>query len=126
MIDARKLKPVVWMGSAKRDFDAFPERVKDDMGFALYLAQRGERHRHAKTFGGAGDASIVEVIEDDRGGTYRMVYTVRYGSAVYVLHAFQKKSKSGIATPKGDIALIERRLKDAKRLHEESKNGQTH
>jgi phage-related protein len=126
MIDAQKLKPVVWMGSAKRDFDDFPERVKDEMGFALYLAQRGERHLHAKTFSGAGDAGIVEIVEDDRAGTYRTVYAVRFGSAVYVLHAFQKKSKSGIATPKSDIDLIERRLKDAKRLHEESKNGQTH
>lgn len=114
------------MGSAKRDFDVFPDRVKDDMGFALYLAQRGERHRHAKTFSGAGDAGIVEVVEDDRGGTYRTVYTVRFGSGVYVLHAFQKKSKTGIATPKSDIQLIERRLKDAKRLHEEGKDGETH
>ncbi len=116
------MKPLVWVGSAKRDFDAFPARGKDDMGFALYLAQRGERHSHAKTLRGAGDAAIMEILEDHRSGTYRTVCTIRFDTAVYVLHVFQKKSKSGIATPKSDMKLIEQRLRDAKQLHEESEN----
>lgn len=89
------------------------------MGYGLFLAQNGGRHRGAKTFKGAGDAGVVEVIDDFRGDTFRTVYTVRFASAVYVLHAFQKKSKKGIATPAQDIQLIEQRLREAERIHKE-------
>ena len=89
------------------------------MGYALCMAQAGGRHRKAKTFKGAGDAGVVEVVDDHRGDTYRTLYTVRFASAVYVLHAFQKKSKQGIATPKAEIQLIAQRLRDAEHLHKE-------
>ena len=90
------------------------------MGYALFLAECGGRHRNAKTFKGTGDAGVVEIIEDHRGDTFRTVYTVRFTSWVYVLHAFQKKSKTGIATPKAEIRLIEQRLREAMRLDEET------
>ena len=83
------------------------------MGYALFLAQMGERHSTmAKTLGGFGGATVIEVRESREGNAYRAVYTVRYADAVYVLHAFQKKSKRGVATPKSEIDLIEKRLKD--------------
>ncbi len=89
------------------------------MGYALFIAQAGGRHRKAKIFKGTGNAGVVEVVDDHRGDTYRTLYTVRFASAVYVLHAFQKKSKKGIATPKAEIQLIEQRLRDAEHLHKE-------
>ena len=82
------------------------------MGYGLFLAQIGGRHRRAKTLSGFGGAGVIEIIDDHRGDTFRTVYTVRFASAVYVLHAFQKKSKSGIATPHSDIELVKRRLRD--------------
>jgi len=88
------------------------------MGYALYVAQRGGRHRDVKPLSGFGGAGILEVIKDFRGDTFRAVYTVRYANAVYVLHAFQKKSKTGRATPKPDIDLIGQRLHEAERLAE--------
>ena len=92
---------------------AFPRSVQREMGYALFLAQMGERHpTMAKTLAGFGGAAVVEVRESSDGNAYRAVYTVRYADAVYVLHAFQKKSKKGIATPKPDIDLIEKRLRD--------------
>jgi phage-related protein len=101
---------------------AFPPIVQREMGYALFLAQMGERHSTtAKTLGGFGGATMVEVRESHDGNAYRAVYTVRYADAVYVLHAFQKKSKKGIATPKAEIDLIERRLKD---LIREKEGGQ--
>ena len=92
---------------------AFPATVQRDMGYALYLAQMGERHpTMAKTLAGFGGAAVIEVRESFDGNAYRAVYTVRYADAVYVLHAFQKKSKTGIATPKTETDVIEKRLKD--------------
>jgi phage-related protein len=123
MVDDTNTRPLVWIASSKRDFKDFPVEVKDEMGYALYLAQCGGRHRKAKAFKGAGDAGVVEVIDDHRGDTFRTVYTVRFVSAVYVLHAFQKKSKQGIATPKTDIRLIGQRLAEAQRQHEEQDHG---
>jgi phage-related protein len=87
--------------------------VVDVFGYALYLAQIGERHDQAKPLRGFGSADVLEVVEDWRGGTYRAVYTVRYAARVFVLHVFQKKSKKGIATPKPDLDLIKDRLKAA-------------
>jgi phage-related protein len=92
---------------------AFPPTAQREMGYALFLAQMGERHSTmAKTLGGFGGAAVIEVRESHDGDAYRAVYMVRYADAVYVLHAFQKKSKKGIATPRAEIDLIEKRLKD--------------
>ena len=107
-------KPIKWVGSAKRDLDAMPEDVKDVFGHAIDLAQAGGKHQDAKAMTGFGSAGVLEVVEDDRGDTYRAVYTVKFSSWVYVLHCFQKKSKSGIKTPKEDMDLIHARLKAAK------------
>jgi len=119
MIDLPHPKPLVWIGSSRKDFRDFPDEVKSEIGYGLFLAQNGGRHRKAKTFKGAGDAGIVELLDDHRGDTFRTIYTVRFASAVYVLHAFQKKSKKGVATPASDIQLIEQRLHEAERLHKE-------
>jgi phage-related protein len=106
-------RPLVWRGTSKSDFMAFPPVVQREMGYALFLAQMGERHpTRAKTLRGFGGGSVIEVKESHDGNAYRAVYTVRYADAVYVLHAFQKKSRKGVETPKGDIDLIERRLRD--------------
>ena len=107
-------KPIKWVGSAKRDLDAMPEDVKDVFGHAIDLAQAGGKHQDAKVLTGFGSAGVLEVVEDDRGDTYRAVYTVKFSGWVYVLHCFQKKSKSGIKTPREDMELIHTRLKAAK------------
>jgi len=106
-------KPLHWIGSAKRDFLAFPDPVKSDMGYALGLAQLGGKHPHAKPWKGEGPG-VFEIVESYAGDTYRALYTVRFEDAVYVLHAFQKKSPSGIRTANPDIALIHERLKRAR------------
>ena len=106
-------RPLIWRATSKADFAAFPAPVQREMGYALFLAQMGERHvTMAKTLKGFGGGTVVEVKESHAGSAYRAVYTVRYADAVYVLHAFQKKSKMGIKTPKPDLNLIERRLQD--------------
>jgi phage-related protein len=115
------VKSLVWLGSSRRDFSDFPNEVKSEMGYALFQAQVGGRHRKAKTLKGAGDAGVVEIVDDYRGDTFRTIYTVRFATAVYVLHAFQKKSKKGIETPKADLHLIEQRLREAEQLHKEMK-----
>jgi len=107
-------KPIKWVGSTKRALDAMPEGVKDVFGHAIDLAQAGGKHPDAKVLTGFGSAGVLEVVEDDRGDTYRAVYTVKFAGWVYVLHCFQKKSKSGIKTPKEDMDLIHARLKAAK------------
>ena len=106
-------KPLVWVSSSKKDFLKFPEDVIGDVGNALYLAQCGDKPPNAKPLVGFGGASVLEVVEQHDGDTYRAVYTVRFEDAVYVLHCFQKKSKSGSATPQQDIELIKSRLKAA-------------
>jgi phage-related protein len=111
-------KPLVWLAASKKDFLAFPEAVISDVGHALYLAQCGDKPPNAKPLKGFGGASVLEVVEQHDGDTYRAVYTVRFEDAVYVLHCFQKKSKSGAATPQQDIELIKTRLRAAE---EESK-----
>jgi phage-related protein len=105
-------KPVIWLGDSLRELKAFPPAVQDEMGYAIYLAQRGDKHVSAKPLKGLG-AGVLEVVSDHRGDTFRSVYTVRFANRVFVLHAFQKKSKSGIATPKADVELIRQRLKQA-------------
>jgi phage-related protein len=106
-------RPLLWCASSKMDFVAFPTSVQREMGYALFLAQMGERHpTMARTLKGFGGATVIEVKDSYQGNAYRAVYTVRYADAVYVLHAFQKKSRRGIETPKADLNLIEKRLKD--------------
>ena len=111
--DRAEPKPLVWRGTSKSDFMAFPAGAQREMGYALFLAQMGERHPSmAKTLRGFGGGTVVEVKESRDGNTYRAVYTVRYGDAVFVLHAFQKKSKKGMATPRANMQLIRRRWTD--------------
>ena len=104
-------KPRRWVASSKKDLMAMPEAVQDTFGYALHLAQVGQKHPDVKPLKGFGGAGVVEVVEDFQGGAYRAVYTVRYAEAVYVVHCFQKKSTQGIATPKPDVELIKSRLK---------------
>jgi len=108
MVEKRKL--LYWEGSSKKDFKAFPVPVQKDMGVALFVVQLGGTPDSAKPWKGLGPG-VYELVEDHRGDTFRAVYSVLIGDAVHVLHAFQKKSKSGIATPQPDVELIERRLK---------------
>ena len=110
MAEAPHIKSLIWIGSSRKDLGSFPEDVKDVMGYALYQAQQGLKARSAKPLRGFGGAGILEVMEDFQTDTYRAVYTVNFSGFVYVLHAFQKKSKRGIATPKTDIELIKKRL----------------
>jgi phage-related protein len=109
---APALKPVIWLGDSLRELKTFPAAVQDEMSYAIYLAQRGDRHVSAKPLKGLG-SGVLEIVSDHRGDTFRSVYTVRYVDRVFVLHAFQKKSKSGITTPKADVELIKQRLKRA-------------
>jgi phage-related protein len=120
MAGERSLNPVVWVGSSRRDLRAFPDAVQDHMGYALYIAQRGGKHRDAKTLRGFGGAGVVEVVTDFRGDTFRAVYTLRYVAAVYVLHAFQKKSTTGRETSLRDIKLIKQRLRAAEQIAKDS------
>ncbi len=106
-------KPLLWVGSTKKDLQAMPDEVQDTFGYALHLAQTGGKHAQAKPLKGFGSAGVLEVVESQAGSTYRAVYTVKLAGAVYVLHCFQKKSVSGIATPKPDMDLVRDRLKAA-------------
>ena len=112
-------KSLEWIGSSYKDLMALPAEVRRIVGYALSLAQAGDQHDAAKILKGFGGAGVLEVVEDDIGGTYRAVYTVKFARAVFVLHCFQKKSKRGIATPKEDVDLIRVRLKIAEALARE-------
>lgn len=112
------MKPVRWIASSREDLRDLPRDVRRDIGFALDAAQSGSRHPSAKPLKGFGGASILEIVEDYVGDTYRAVYTVRFSEAIYVLHVFKKKSKSGIKTPKHEIDLIKMRLIRAKEDYE--------
>jgi phage-related protein len=113
-------KPIHWIGTSREDLSAFPPRVKSTVGYALRMAQRNERHDDAKPMHGA-FSGLIEIVAHDEGRrTFRVVYFAKIGSLVYVLHAFCKKSKHGIATPKRELDLIDRRWKAAKRHYEES------
>jgi phage-related protein len=107
-------KPVRWVGSSKEDLTSFPEEVRRQVGGALWDAQIGLKAPFAKPLKGFQGAGVLEIVDDFDGATYRAVYTVRFAGVVYVLHAFQKKSKRGIATPKAELALVEQRLKRAR------------
>lgn len=117
MMTVMTLKPVVWLGETLQTLRTFPSGVQDEVGYALCLAQRGEKHMSATPLKGLGP-SVLEIVSDPRGDTFRAVYTVRLGERVFVLHTFQKKSTRGIATPQTDIDLIRRRLKLAVEISE--------
>jgi len=112
-------KSLYWVGSSLDDLKAFPATVQRVMGFALRQAQGGEKHEDAKPLAGFSGAGVLEVVEQFAGNAYRAVYTVRFSDAVYVLHAFQKKSRRGIATPQKEIDLVRQRLAWAQEIHEE-------
>ena len=115
-------KPLAWLGSSKKDLMALPMEVRKFFGHALDFAQQGEQHSAAKVLKGFGGAGVLEVVENDEGGTYRAVYTVKFREAVFVLHVFQKKSKSGIATPKPELDIIRERLKVAEKFAQEMRD----
>jgi len=117
-------KEVIFIASSLEDLRAFPENVKDMMGFALFQAERGGKHPAATPMKGFKGAGVLEIVDDYDGDTYRVVYTVRLKDELYVLHAFQKKSKTGIATPKHDLELIAKRLAIAERIHAERQRDQ--
>lgn len=112
-------RPLEWIGSSYKDLLDLPTDVRRLFGFALSLAQAGDKHDSAKVLKGFGGAGVLEVVEDDVGGTYRAVYTVKFAEAVFVLHCFQKKSKRGIATPKEEMDIIHARLKIAEAFAKE-------
>lgn len=111
-------KPVVWLGDTLATLRACPQEVQDEIGYALYLAQIGEKYFRAKPLKGLGPG-VLEIVSDRRGDTYRGIYTVQFADAVYILHVSQKKSKKGIRTPQSELQLVRQRLKRAAELHEE-------
>jgi phage-related protein len=123
--DNDRPKQVRWIGSSKDDLSAFPAEVRRRVGGALWEAQIGRKAFYAKPMRGFGGAGVLEVVDDFDGNTYRAVYTVQFAFAVYVLHAFQKKSTRGIATPTVELDLIDRRLKRAKEDYERWLSGKT-
>jgi phage-related protein len=114
-------KPVVWLGDTLAVLRACPQDVQDEIGYALYLAQIGDKYFRAKPLKGLGPG-VLEIVADHRGDTYRGIYTVRLADKVYVLHVFQKKSKKGIRTPQSGIELVRQRLKRATELHNQREN----
>jgi phage-related protein len=103
-------KPLFWVASSRKDLSSMPSVVQGTFGYALYLAQTGGKHSETKPLKGFGHAGVLEIVEDFHGNTYRAIYTVRFGDAVYVLHCFQKKSTKKTQTPQHDIALVKSRL----------------
>ena len=112
------LKQLDFIGSSREDLREFPEEVKQDIGYALFEVQQGRKPTAAKPLKGFGGAGVLEIIENFDGGAYRAVYTVRFQDIVYVLHCFQKKSKSGIKTQRQDIDLVKQRLRAAEQDHD--------
>jgi len=114
---------VIWLGSSKEDLLTLPDEIIRSFGHALHFAQKGGFHIHSKVLKGFGGANVIEIKESDESGTYRLVYTIKFPNVVFVLHAFQKKSKHGIKTLQKDIDLIKCRLKKAEELYKELVNG---
>lgn len=119
----RRERPLLWIGSSRKDYAAFPPKVQEAFGFELFLAQTGQHPPSAKPLKGMG-SGVLELIDMFDGDAYRAVYTIRFEAAVYVLHSFMKKSKQGIKTPHGDIELVKRRLRDAE-LHYQANRPET-
>jgi phage-related protein len=118
-VEEVKPKPVHWVASSRKDLRKFPKTVRSTFGQALYDAQTGKKHPDAKPLKGFGGAGVLEVVEDHRGSTYRAVYTVKFEGIVYVLHAFQKKSKAGIKTPTEEIEKVRSRMKEVQKHYAE-------
>jgi len=121
----RMNKPLYWVGNSYKELVALPKQVRRQFGYALGLAQLGERDPSVKPLSGFGGAAVLEVVENDAAGTYRAVYSVRFPEAVFVLHCFQKKSTSGIATPKTHMNIIRDRLKLAAAHAQELRHANT-
>ena len=117
-----EVKPVRWVGSSRRDLKTFPRPVQREVGQALYAAQCGEEYPSVKALKGFGGRAVLEIVASHERETFRAVYTVRFQDAIYVLHAFQKKSKKGIATPQKEVELVKQRLAAAERDHRERQN----
>ena len=122
MVDEDDIKPILWVGSSKRDLMDMPPVVRSDFGYGLHQAQIGEFPDSAKPLTGFGGASVIELVHDHKGDTFRAVYTVQFPGVIAVLHSFQKKSKRGAETPKQDKELIHSRLKLAVELYKDWKN----
>jgi len=120
------MKHLLWIGSSKRDLLEMPKNVISDIGHGLLEAQRGEDPSSGKILKGFRGGDVIELVINDRGGTFRSVYTVRFSEAIIVLHVFQKKSKSGISTPKKEIDLIHERLCRAESVYKDWKKGKDH
>lgn len=112
-------KPLVWLGSSKKDLVEMPVGVRKFFGHALHFAQCGEQHSAVKILKGFGGGNTLEIVANEQGNTFRTVYTTKYKEAVFVLHVFQKKSKKGISTPKPDMDIIQKRMKIAEKLSQE-------
>jgi phage-related protein len=113
-MDSKSVKELAWIGSSKKDLKNFPLSIRKEMGYALYDAQRGGKHKDAYPLKGFEGASVLEIVKNDGQGTYRTMYSVQFEEIVYVVHAFQKKSKKGIKTPKHEMDLVKQRLQLAK------------
>jgi len=123
MTPVLRRKPLDFIGSSREDLRRFPKEVRIVIGTALNTAQLGGKHPAAKPLKGFGGAGVLEIVDDFDGETYRAVYTVKFANIVYVLHAFQKKSRKGIETPKAEIDLVRRRYKSAEAAYRESKTA---
>lgn len=121
-MDNQQPTPVIWLGSTKKAVQDFPLTVRQAVGFALFQAQLGGKHKDTKPLKGFGGAGVLEIVERFDSDTYRAVYTVKFARVIYVLHAFQKKSKKGIQTPKQDLDLIKRRFQQAQDDYQQLKN----
>jgi phage-related protein len=117
------VKRVIWIGHSRADLKKIPDKVRRAIGFALNLVEIGERPANSKILSGMGNAKVLEIRENDSSGTYRAVYTIEFQEYIFVLHVFQKKSKTGIATPKQEIDLIKQRLMNAKELYQQLVRG---
>lgn len=114
-------RPLFWVGTSKKDLLALPSDVRRFFGHALHFAQQGTQHNAAKVLKGFAGAGVLELVEDNLGSAYRAVYTIRFAQAVFVLHCFQKKSKSGIATPAQEMNIVRTRLKTVEAFINDSK-----
>jgi phage-related protein len=112
----RAIKPAVFVGSSRKDLRSFPGKVRQEIGQALFEAQVGDRPANAKPLKGFG-SGVLEIRDNFEGDTYRAVYVIRFEGVLYVLHAFQKKSTKGIATPQRHLDLLRQRLREAETLH---------
>ncbi len=120
-MDGETLKDIVWIGSSRQDLKQFPEPIKSEIGYALFRAQEGKKHRKAKPLKGL--SGVMEISSSYKTDTFRAIYAIKLGNCIYVLHAFKKKSHKGGKTPKPDMDVIRARLKTAQLIAKENKNA---